>query len=267
MPNLTVFSLNIFGSPRLFGYRRMIQMAKILNQLNADVICLQEVQSNEYLPALARLLTNTPHLASHNRRTKPIGGLVSASKREYLEVAFHSFPERGKKWSIGYADWALQKGVLMTRFEVDGFAVVVMNTHLQANYLAGWSNANTQAIIQTRQIEFLSSLVKEQEADALVIVCGDFNFPPHAFLYSFLLESSGLSDPLQNDPRPSYQPFPLVSSSWATRLDYALYRAPRGVDLHVSSDIQAIKDENARYPWGRFITDHFLLALGLHWST
>ena len=56
-----------------------------------------------------------------------------------------------------------------------------------------------------------------------------------------LSERSGLVDPLANDPRPTYQPFPLVSSTWLTRLDYVLYRAPKGVDLKASVDILRLR--------------------------
>jgi endonuclease/exonuclease/phosphatase family metal-dependent hydrolase len=264
---LTFISLNTFGTPSLFGTRRMNRMANALNQMAPDLLCLQEIQSNTYLPLLQRALPGVSYQAYQKNIRKPFGGLLSASMRPVSSWVFHPFPNRGRKWSLGYADWALQKGVLAVHLNVDGLPVVVLNTHLQANYLADWTPENSLARIQWDQIVFLSVLVRDQDEDALVVVCGDFNFPPQTFLYPELIERSGLIDPLVNDPRPTYQPFPLVSSIWATRLDYALYRAPRGVDLQASVDIVRLQDEAAHLPWNRFLTDHDLIKLVLYWKS
>lgn len=241
-------------------------MAHALNRMAPDLLCLQEIQSNAYLTLLQRALPEIPYQVYQKHVRKPRGGLLTASKHPVRAWVFHPFPNRGRKWSLGYADWALHKGVLVVYFEANGLPVVVMNTHLQANYLANWTPENSLARIQRDQIGYLSALVREQDEEALVVVCGDFNFPPHTFLYTELIERSGLVDPLANDPRPTYQPFPLVSSTWLTRLDYVLYRAPKGVDLKATVDILRLQDENAQLPWNRFLTDHDLLKLALHWQ-
>lgn len=243
-----------------------MQMCKQLNQLGPDLICLQEVQSNRYIPALEKVLTETPHFAVKKNKRRPFGGMLTASKYPYLHWEYLPYPNRGRRWSIGHADWALVKGILITRLEVDHLPVVMMNTHLQANYLAGWSADTALTQVQRDQVNFLADTVQEQDANALVMVCGDFNFPPQASLYREFMERSGLTDPLANDPRPTYQPFPLVSSIWSTRLDYALYRAPADLDIQVSIDIARMQTETARLPLNRFLTDHFLLKFEASWN-
>jgi endonuclease/exonuclease/phosphatase family metal-dependent hydrolase len=266
LSSLTLFSLNTFGTPVLFGMRRMNKLVGSLNQMVPDLLCMQEIQSNAYLPILQRALPDFPYQVYQKRASKPLGGLLTASRLPLSQWEFHPFPNRGRKWSLGYADWALQKGVLVVRFEIEGQSVVCMNTHLQANYLSGWSPDQSLAQIQRDQVGFLAMLVRNEAENALVIVCGDFNFPPHTFLYSELIEHSGLIDPLANDPRPTYKPFPLVSSSWSIRLDYTLYRAPDEVDVRASADVIRLQDEMSRLPWERFLTDHYLLKLVLHWQ-
>lgn len=240
-------------------------MARLLNSTAADMLCLQEIQSNAYLALLHETLAMFPYLVYQGNTSKPTGGLLIASRRPVIRWEFHPYPNRGRKWSLGYADWALQKGVLAVHFEVDGLPVAVLNTHLQANYLAVWTPEDSLARIQRDQVRFLAGLVRDQAAEALVVVCGDFNFPPHAFLYPELIEQSGLIDLLAQDPRPSYQPFPFVSAAWLTRLDYALYRPPPGLALTATVDIVRLQDETRRFPWDRFLTDHFLLELALRW--
>jgi endonuclease/exonuclease/phosphatase family metal-dependent hydrolase len=79
--------------------------------------------------------------------------------------------------SIGFSDWALNKGILLVSLEVGGHSFVVMNTHLQANYLADWRLSNLQTQIQLDQVNYVVELVDAQPKEAWVIVCGDFNFP------------------------------------------------------------------------------------------
>jgi endonuclease/exonuclease/phosphatase family metal-dependent hydrolase len=165
--------------------------------------------------------------------------------------------------SIGFSDWALNKGVLLVKLEVEGQCFVVMNTHLQANYLADWRRSNLQTQIQLDQVKYVAELVHAQPKDAWVIVCGDFNFPHQSPAYPEMISQSGLIDALSGDPRPTYQPFPLVPGKWMTSLDYIFYRMPVGEALEVRADIIPMVYSFGQRASQRFLTDHQALSLNI----
>jgi len=111
----------------------------------------------------------------------------------------------------------------------------------------------------------LSGFLEEMPAEALIILCGDLNFPRASFLYEELVIQNGLTDPLLDDPRPTYRPFPLVPSKWKTSLDYILYRIPDGKDFNVQADILPIEDSSQKNALRRFLTDHCALTLSISW--
>ena len=260
MPSFSILSLNTFGIPFFLSYWRIIRLAAELSRLAPTVLCLQEIQQNAYLPLLRDGLVDYPHLAYSRNRFAPKGGLVTAAMGNGSSL-FHPFPQRGKWLSIGFADWALNKGVLVTDLEVAGSRVIVMNTHLQANYLGDWSPSNTQTQIQLEQVKFLAELACSQSADAWVFACGDFNFPRQTPPYDLLMKESGLTDALTDDPRPTYQPFPLIPSKWEMSLDYFLYRKPEGEITGITADIRPLQNAAGRTNFQRFLTDHCALIL------
>ncbi len=240
-------------------------MSVILNRLTPRVICLQEIQHNAYLSILTRGLTTYTHFAYYRNQLAPKGGLFTASDQNCTlrSSQFFPYPNQGNPFSIGFSDWWLNKGVLMVSLEVNDRQIVVMNTHLQANYLADWRPSNAQTKIQLDQVEYLAEMAKKQPDDACVIVCGDFNFPRKTPAYQRMVSLSGLTDLLADDPQPTYQPFPLVPSKWLTTLDYIFYRNPAGETSNVSSDIIPIENSSARNPLQRFLTDHHALLLNI----
>ena len=139
----------------------------------------------------------------------------------------------------------------------------MMNTHLQANYLGDWRSSNRQTKIQLDQVTYLVELIHTQPKDVWVIVCGDFNFPRQSPAYQHMFSYSGLTDALADDPRSTYQPFPLVSAKWRTSLDYIYYRAPAGETAHVTADIIPVVNSVAKRPFQRFLTDHHALILSI----
>jgi endonuclease/exonuclease/phosphatase family metal-dependent hydrolase len=268
MPALSLLSLNTFGVPFFLSLGRIVRLALALERLAPGVLCLQEIQQNAYLPLLRRYLAHYPQLAYQKGGLAPNGGLVTALHASCppVESAFHPFPNRGRMLGVGFADWALYKGVLATSMEIEGQAVVVLNTHLHANYAGDWQPKNRLAQIQRDQVQFLAELVRSQPAQALVVACGDFNFPRGTFLYDELMAAGGLVDPLAQDERPTYRPFPLVPRRWALSLDFVLYRSPAGRDLEVGGDILPIEDASRRLPTARFLTDHCALTLEVRWN-
>jgi endonuclease/exonuclease/phosphatase family metal-dependent hydrolase len=261
----SVLSLNTFGIPFFLSGPRIVRLAQELNRLAPAVLCLQEVQQNAYVPLWQRCLAEYPQVAFEWNTLAPKGGLLTAARHPLLHSRFYPYPNRGRLLSIGFSDWALFKGVLLTEFLIEEQLIVIMNTHMHANYTANWTPRGSMARIQFDQVRFLTSLVQAQPDEALVIVCGDFNFPRSTFLYEHLVRNAGLIDPLAEDPRPTYRPFPLVPSRWSIPLDFMLYRPPQAEAPHFTADIIPVEAASARLPTQRFLTDHHALTLTIHW--
>lgn len=262
MSTFTLLSLNTFGIPFFLSLGRIKRLALELNRVAPTVVCLQEIQQNVYLPVLERHLSDYTHLGSFRHRFAPMGGLFTASLLNGSSE-FHPFPNRGKPVSIGFADWALYKGILVTTLEIQDRQVVVMNTHLQANYLGDWNISNKQTQIELDQVRFLAELARAQSPEAWVFACGDFNFPRGSPPYDLMLAESGLTDALADDQRPTYRPFPLVPAKWNMSLDYFFFRKPAGDDTPVTGDIVPIENSTAGWYFHRFLTDHHALFLNI----
>src|SRR5581483_2540060 len=214
-----------------------------------------------------RGLPDYPHFAFEMNRFAPKGGLYTAARVPMQSSRFIGYQNRGRALSSGFADWALQKGVLVSRLVVEGLEIIVMNTHLHANYAGNWSPEHPMAQIQQDQVEHLVQLVNEQPAYALVLVCGDFNFPRRSFLYDQLLRETALEDPLFGDTRPTYRPFPLIpSAKFSIPIDFCLVRQPLSRDLTLSADVVHVQDATRRLPHQRFLTDHNALTLQVVWE-
>jgi|WetSurSiteA1Bulk_404760.scaffolds.fasta_scaffold04260_1 endonuclease/exonuclease/phosphatase family metal-dependent hydrolase len=265
MPSFSLLTLNSFGLPFFLGWRRMGVLAGELNQRADTVICLQEIQQDVYIPILKKHLTHFPNQCYKEYLFAPMGGLVTASKLPFVSYEFLPFPNRGRWWSIGFADWALRKGVLASTFEVDGQQIIVLNTHIHANYLGSWSKDSMLAKIQSDQVRFLAEQAKAQSRDALVIICGDFNFHRDTFLYEELAEISGFTDPLKDDPRPTYRPVSMLASKWSVALDFIFYRNPDKIDMSIEADILPIENSRASSSSSKFLSDHCALTIKAHW--
>lgn len=264
---ISVLSLNTFGIPFYLSGSRLARLAHKIVGFDMTIICLQEIQQNAYVPILADRLKTYPYQAIYPYVYAPKGGLGTYSRLPLSEVYFEPYKDRGLRWLITFSDWALFKGILVTHLQNDGLDIMILNTHLNANYTGDWRRSNPLASTQYRQIQQLTKLLRRLPDDALIILCGDFNFPRNTFLYEEFVTQSGLIDPLQEDPRPSYHPFPLVPSSWKTSLDYMLLRLPQDKELFMQPDVITVDDHNQTNPIKRFLTDHCALTVKVSWIT
>jgi endonuclease/exonuclease/phosphatase family metal-dependent hydrolase len=257
----SLLSLNSFGVPFFLSWGRLARLATELESLATTVICLQEIQQNAYVPLLAQRLEAYPCQAIFPHIYAPKGGLGTFSRLPLASKYFEPYRDRGLRWLVTFSDWALYKGVLVTQLRIRELEMLILNTHLNANYSGDWRRNNPLARVQHSQVQQLSHLVSQMPADALVILCGDFNFPRASFLYEELTWHAGLIDPLHADPRPTYHPFPLVPSKWKTSLDYLFLRLPHGKDINLQADIVPVEDSTQTRPFGRFLSDHYALTL------
>ncbi len=267
MREFSLLSLNTFGIPLFLGLGRLARLMRQLNHSPAQVLCLQEIQQNAYLPLLVRGLPDYKHHAFERNRFAPKGGLYTAGRIKLHQSEFVAYQNRGRMVSLGVADWALNKGVLVSHTDIEAHRVIVMNTHLHANYAGNWDPDHTYAKIQRDQVVHLGDMVNAQPRDALVIVCGDFNFPRGTFLYDELLNRTGLHDPLAQDSRPTYRPFRILPArKWAIPIDFVLVRMPEWNDIELHADVQVIHDPTRPLPHQRFLTDHNALTLRVTWN-
>ena len=262
---LSLLSLNTFGVPFYLSLGRLKRLASELERLGTTILCLQEIQQNAYASLLTRCLTSYPYRAIIPHWLAPKGGLGTYSRLPLMQQEFELYQDRGLRWLITFADWALSKGMLVTQLQIQELDVLVVNTHLNANYSGDWRRKNPLAVIQHKQVKQLSNLIGRMPANALIVSCGDFNFPRSSFLYEELVSQNGFFDPLHTNPKPSYRPFPLVPSKWKTSLDYLLLRLPQGKDIHVQADIVEVEDTTRKHAFQRFLTDHCALKVNLEW--
>jgi endonuclease/exonuclease/phosphatase family metal-dependent hydrolase len=265
MPLLTLLTLNCFGVPAPGTANRLRLLARHLNERNADVVCLQEVQAHAYRKLLVRHAQAYPTHAYTPFVHAPKGGLLTLSKHAFAGTAFTLYQERGLWYTPAVADWILHKGILYTCFALEGQQIAVLNTHLNANYSGDWSEANAYARQEREQLRQLARLVNAQPPDTLVLVAGDFNIPRGSWLYEGLIRETGLYDPLAADTRPTYRPMPGMPARYAAPIDFVLVRVPPSLDACVESRL--VFEE--RVPLHRrqiYLSDHMGVETTVGWG-
>lgn len=267
MNDFTLLTLNAFGLPMFLASRRWPRLVRELHKHPVSVLCLQEIQQNHYLRQLLSGLTGYEHFAYHPNRLAPRGGLFTASRLPIERHDFSPYEETGRWLSAAAGDRFLGKGFLVTHLQVGNLPIAILNTHLNANYSGDWSPANGFARVLQDQVKQLAAWVQVQPREALIVICGDFNFPRPSFLYQALMHDTGLVDPLADDPRPTYRPFGGIPAKWALPIDFVLVRPPSHIAVDMKADILPIEDSAALHPRRRFLSDHCALTLHLTWTS
>jgi endonuclease/exonuclease/phosphatase family metal-dependent hydrolase len=267
MGEFSLLSLNTFGLPLYMGWGRLRRMARELNRLPATAICLQEVQQNAYVALLQRGLPDYPHHLFERHHFAPRGGLALFSRLPFAGRRFEVYQDRGGMFSISFIERLQHKGIQLAYFEIENLPVFVLNTHMNANYGGVWHPANHLTRILHSQVQQLNQAIHFLPQDALILICGDLNFPRNSFLYEELIAHNHLFDPLRDDPRATYRPFPLAPAKWNTSLDYVLVRRPAGMSVRAQADLLPIEDTAKQHPVQRFLTDHNALVLHVQWDS
>ncbi|NTU84451.1 MAG: hypothetical protein HGA45_34660 [Chloroflexales bacterium] len=157
------------------------------------------------------------------------------------------------------------KGALLARFTCEGVPIVVINTHLLANYRADWRPASGAARDQLRQLAQLTDLVRRQPDNSLVLLAGDFNLPRGSWLYDAFVADSGLADALAGDGRPTYRPFPGVPARYALPLDMVFVRIPAELQASVEARL-CLEEPVALIGGGRdYLSDHLGVQVTISW--
>ncbi|MCB0060780.1 MAG: endonuclease/exonuclease/phosphatase family protein, partial [Caldilineaceae bacterium] len=216
----SLLTINCFGGPHWSVRRRLPTLLREFERLAPDVVCLQEVQTPFALRTFtAENDTFTDHVFLPGLRY-PFGALCTLSQLPIGEHHFIRYATEGRWLGPTFMDRLTRKGVLVSRLQRAALPIIVLNTHLLANYGANWGEQSRAAQDQQRQLHQLADLVHKQPDDALVLLAGDFNIPRGSWLYEEFVERSGLVDALAGDDRPTYRPFPGVPARYALPIDF-----------------------------------------------
>lgn len=266
MSAFSLLTLNCFGVPTPVTNRRLRTIARELNRADYSVVCLQEVQLHAYRRRLSLACASYPASAHEPFLHAPKGGLLTLARAPLEGQTFELYRERRVVTPLALMDWALHKGVLLTRLVVAGVPVVVLNTHLSANYRLDWRSGNPYARVERAQLLQLAEIVQAQPPEALVVVAGDFNFPRGCWLYDELLAASGMTDPLAGDARPTHR-MPLgLPERLALPIDFTLLRLPPLPALRVTSDLRYREQASFEGGGSGYLSDHFGVEVRVSWA-
>lgn len=266
MPSISIITFNCFGTPTLRTQRRLLTLAHALNQSAADIVCLQEVQAHVYRRLLLRACHTFPFAAAERFIHAPKGGLLTLSRLPIAHSDYALYRNRGNMHTPALADWLLHKGVLRVDTEVHGQRVIMLNTHLSANYRGDWQTENRYVREERGQLQQLAEIVASQDVGAIVLVAGDFNVPRGSALFQDFLQASGLTDPRASDTHPTYRRMPGMPARFAVPIDFALVRAPQLPGLQLACDFRF--EDQVALPGGSqsYLSDHIGLELTVTWG-
>lgn len=253
----SLLTLNCFGLVLPNTGRRLLALARELEQSPYQIICLQEIQLHKYKNLLVEGCTSYPYVLYEPYIHCPKGGLLTLSRIPITDNRFEPYMERGHWYTPMLLDRLFFKGMLITRLTWDNIQMVIINTHLLANFAGDWDRRGMYARVEEKQLWQLAETVRAQPADSTVIVVGDFNIPRGSGLYHDFLTHSELTDALAGDTRPTLRiPFG-VSSRFALPIDYVLIRLPEKNSFQVNGDLCFTNKYQISKGHQGYLSDHY----------
>lgn len=183
------------------------------------MVCLQEVIVRRRVGLLRALAPSFPHVVHRPFSVGVLGGLVTLSRRPVTGRRFAAYRRLGRWWNAGWSDRVIRKGYLVSELEVGGRPIVVVNTHLAANYGGDWSPENDYARIEAAELGQLADAVAAQDPDLPLVVAGDLNVPAGTWLFDDFVRRTGLRGALDG-AGPTWRP----ASPDSGAIDHVLVR-------------------------------------------
>ncbi|XP_008124042.2 protein angel homolog 2 isoform X3 [Anolis carolinensis] len=170
-----------------WNYRFPNILAEI-KKLNADVLCLQEVQEDQYGTQIKPSLEALGYHCEYKMRTgrKPDGCATCFKTSKFSLVS--SSPVEFFRRNIPLLDRDNVGLVLLLQprfYCKTGATICVANTHLLYNPRRGDIKLTQLAMILA---EIANLAIREDGRFCPLVFCGDFNSVPHSPLYNFLTE-------------------------------------------------------------------------------
>ncbi len=264
MPHsFSLLTLNCFGLWLPNTRRRLAALAKELEQSRYDVVCLQEIQLHTYQRLLARECASYPYSLFEPYVHCPKGGLLTLSRIPITSHSFEPYEARGLWHTPMLLDRLFFKGMLVTTLIWNNVPMVIINTHLLANFVGDWERSGMYARVEEKQLRQLAGTVKSQSMDSLLFVVGDFNIPRGSRLYHDFLARSGLTDLLAGDSRPTLRLPPGAPSRFALPIDYCMVRLPEKHIFEMQCDLCFSKTYTIGNGQYGYLSDHCGIELNI----
>jgi len=253
--SFSLLTLNCFGGYLPNTSRRLLALARELEQRSDQVVCLQEIQLHKYQKLLVKACASYPYSFHEPYFQCPKGGLLTLA-RIPLTKSFEPYVERGLWYTPMLMDKILYKGMLIHKLMWAGIPMVIINTHILANYVGDWERHGMYSRVEEKQLQQMANTVRRQPANSIVIVVGDFNIPRGSRLYTDLLAKSGLMDPLAGDRRPTLRIPPGIPSRFSLPIDYVLVRIPKACSINIDCDLCLSKKYQIDRWHQDYLSDH-----------
>jgi len=183
---------------------RLAALARWLERSDLDVVCLQEVIVRRRIGLLRALAPSFPHVIHRPFGIAVLGGLVTLSRWPVAAQRYAVFRRLGRWSNLGWTDRVIRKGYLVTELDVGGRRLVVVNTHLAANYAGSWTRSNGYAALQAAELGQLAEAVADIARP--LVVAGDLNVPAGTWLFDDFVGRTGLSDGFDGTAAPTWRP-------------------------------------------------------------
>jgi len=254
--SFSLLTLNCFGLWLPNTSRRLRLLARELEQSSYEVVCLQEIQLHAYQRLLVKNCASYPYTFHEEYLHCPKGGLLTLSRLPFTNTAFEPYTERGLWYTPMLLDRLFFKGMSIIHLKWNSIPMVIINTHLLANFAGDWERHGMYARVEERQLRQLAETARAQPADSIVIMVGDFNIPRGSGLYQDFLIHSGLTDLLAGDTRPTLRiPFN-GASRFPLAIDYVLARVPDSYPVKFDCDLCFSEKYTIDHRQQGYVSDH-----------
>lgn len=253
---IRILSFNCLAIPFAAAPERLETLGSLVDASGYDLVLLQEIQLRRYLRLIPRFFQGYAHLTFAPGWHAPKGGLVTLSRLNLEQSRFTAYHERGSIYGPTIADRILGKGMLRTEYQDADLRIVVINTHLLANYSGNWRHGSRVMHPQVLQVQQLTRVVNAIPPDQLVIVGGDFNLPRNGHVLQTMLKDTGLHDALAENSDPTYRPGKLMPRHYAQAIDCIFIRCPVGISDKFQSRIRFQKHMTFKNGRRGFLSDH-----------
>lgn len=198
---------------------RLAALARWLERSDLDVVCLQEVIVRRRIALLRSMAPSFGHVVHRPFGIAVLGGLVTLSRWPVASQRYAVYRRLGSRWNLGWSDRVIRKGFLAAELDVRGRRLVVVNTHLAANYAGTWSPANGYAVLQAGQLDQLAEALAGLDPGCPLVVAGDLNVPAGAWPLDDFVGRTGLRTSLDS-AGPTWRPADQSSGA----IDHVLVR-------------------------------------------
>lgn len=261
--SLSLLTLNCFGLWLPNIKQRLLALARELERSSYQIVCLQEIQVHRYQELLVEACPSYSHAIYERYFHCPKGGLLTLSRIPITSNSFEPYQERGLWYTPMLLDRLFYKGMLITKLRWANIPVVIINTHILANFVGDWNRHGMYARVEEKQLTQLANTVQQQPRDSVVIVVGDFNIPRGSKLYLDFLTNSGLTDHMAGDSRPTLRTPVRVSSQYPLAIDYVLTRTPTTKSFNVDCDLGFTSKYWINKHWHGYLSDHYGIQIHL----